>query len=61
TVFPPAPVKDKQIYQVINNFCSETQPSTLQESGCAVCAKLIPGTQLTHLNAVKNLLHILEI
>ena len=57
--FPP--VKTKEIHQVINNFCGESQHSILQESGCAVCAKITPGTQLSCLNSVKKFLHILEI
>jgi hypothetical protein len=60
TAFPPAPVKTKDIHQVIDNYCSDTQPSVFQESGCAVCAKIIPCAQLSCLSSVKNLLHVLE-
>ena len=55
-MFPPEPLNDKVIHQVINDFCKDSQPKMLQEAVCAICGKLIPINQLSRLNAVKNLL-----
>lgn len=59
--FPPAPLCEKVTYQVISNFCNDTQSELLQEAGCAVCGRLVPIIQMSKLSAVKNLLHILDI
>ncbi|KAF8218867.1 hypothetical protein L208DRAFT_1346318, partial [Tricholoma matsutake] len=61
TMFPPEPLNEKVIHQVTNDFCKDSQPEMLQEAGCAVCWKLIPIIQLSRLNAVKNLLPILDV
>ncbi|KAF8231098.1 hypothetical protein L208DRAFT_1278787 [Tricholoma matsutake] len=61
TIFPPEPLNEKVIHQVLDDFGKDSQPKMLQEAGCAVCGKLTPIIQLSKLNAVKNLLHILDV
>ncbi|KAF8809761.1 hypothetical protein BYT27DRAFT_7093704, partial [Phlegmacium glaucopus] len=60
TEFPPAPVDDILSQNIISNFCADSSPSVLDESGCAVCGRLYPLKQLTRLKAIKNLLGVLH-
>jgi hypothetical protein len=59
--FPPAPLNEKMTYQVVSNFCNDTQPELLQEAGCAVCRRLVSIIQMSKLSAVQNLLYILDV
>lgn len=44
--FPPCPPSSSQTEQIVNNFCADTSPSAIEESGCAVCGQLKLFTDL---------------
>ncbi|KAF8225958.1 hypothetical protein L208DRAFT_1304308, partial [Tricholoma matsutake] len=58
--FPPPPLTDKLSHTVVSGFCAEVSPAILQEAGCSVCGRLMPGGKLSSLKAIKNQLHVLE-
>jgi hypothetical protein len=45
--FSPCPPSPTQIEQIINDFCDDTSPSAVEESGCAVCGQLKSCKDLT--------------
>jgi hypothetical protein len=45
--FPPNPPSSLQVEQIVNGFCADTNPSTFEESGCAICGQLTPHAELT--------------
>ena len=57
--FPPLPLTKELSETIIWKWCKETKPSSLEESGCAVCGELVPILQLSHLKAIKKMLGIL--
>ncbi|KAF8220050.1 hypothetical protein L208DRAFT_1543240 [Tricholoma matsutake] len=57
--FPPPPATKELGETIVREWCKESRPSLLEESGCAVCAKLVPVAQLIHLKAIKTMLAIL--
>ena len=57
--FPPPPLTKELSETIIRNWCKETKPSSLKESGCAVCGELVPISQLSRLKAIKKMLGIL--
>jgi len=61
TEFPPTPVDNDLSHKIISDFCAESSPSVLNESGCAVCGRLYPIKQLTRLKAIKNMLTVLHV
>ena len=58
--FPPPPLTKELGETIIRQWCEESKPSSLEESGCAVCGELVPLSQLSRLKAIKNLLGILS-
>ena len=38
--FPPCLPSSSQTEQIVNNFCADTSPSVIEESGCVVCGQL---------------------
>ncbi|KAF8809210.1 hypothetical protein BYT27DRAFT_7094612, partial [Phlegmacium glaucopus] len=59
SVFPPPPLTKEHSEAIIRNWCKETKPSSLEESGCAVCGELVPISKLSRLKAIKKMLGIL--
>ena len=58
--FPPSPLTDELSETIIRQWCEDAKPSSLEESGCAVCGELVPISQLSRLKAIKNMLGILS-
>ena len=58
-VFPPPPLTKELGETIIRQWCKESQPSSLEESGCAVCGELVPISQLSRLKNIKKMLGIL--
>ncbi|KAE9386537.1 hypothetical protein BT96DRAFT_839122, partial [Gymnopus androsaceus JB14] len=44
--FPPPPLSQRRIDQVISGWCTDSSPHLFQEAGCGVCGQLTPVTQL---------------
>ncbi|KAF8815881.1 hypothetical protein BYT27DRAFT_7031813, partial [Phlegmacium glaucopus] len=59
--FPPLSLTKELGETIIREWCKETKPSSLEESGCAVCGELVPVSQLSRLKAVKKMLGILTV
>jgi hypothetical protein len=51
--FPPLPPKDTLLHQVIDGFCTDTNPSKFVEHGCAVCGQLTLNSELVLLSHVQ--------
>ncbi|KAF8235367.1 hypothetical protein L208DRAFT_1257340 [Tricholoma matsutake] len=58
-VFPPPPLTKDLSETIIREWCKKSKPSSLEESGCAVCGELVPVVHLSRLKAVKTMLSIL--
>ncbi|TFK61821.1 hypothetical protein BDN72DRAFT_777825, partial [Pluteus cervinus] len=39
--YPPPPLNKALEDQIIRDFCVDTSPSNFEESGCAVCGRLV--------------------
>ena len=59
SAFPPPALTEELSETIIRNWCKATDPSVLEEAGCAVCGELVPVKQLSRLKAIKKLLNIL--
>ncbi|KAF8235862.1 hypothetical protein L208DRAFT_1534640, partial [Tricholoma matsutake] len=59
TAFPPPALTEDLGETVIKDWCKASQPSQLEESGCAVCNQLTSMLQLSRLKAIKTMLGIL--
>jgi hypothetical protein len=46
--FPPSPPTHKLLHKIATKFCNSTSPKIFEESGCAMCGKLTPHTQLVY-------------
>ena len=57
--FPPPPLTKELGKTIIRHWCKEAEPSSLEESGCAVCGELVPIPRLSCLKAIKNMLSVL--
>ena len=57
--FPPTPLTKELGEAIIRKWCKESEPSLLEESGCAVCGELVPISRLSRLKAIKKMLGIL--
>ncbi|KAJ3838969.1 hypothetical protein F5878DRAFT_536474, partial [Lentinula raphanica] len=58
--FPPSPITQSNIDDLIRGWCAASEVSCFEESGCAVCGLLKLKTELSPLKHIKNMLHILE-
>jgi hypothetical protein len=58
-VFPPPPLTKDLSETIIREWCEKSKPSSLEESGCAVCGELVPVVHLSRLKVVKTMLSIL--
>ncbi|KAF8233154.1 hypothetical protein L208DRAFT_1268344 [Tricholoma matsutake] len=56
--FPPPPVTEALKEIIVRDRCKDSKPSSLEESGCAVCGELVPISQLSHLKAIKTMLGV---
>ncbi|KAJ6596740.1 hypothetical protein B0H10DRAFT_1827595, partial [Mycena sp. CBHHK59/15] len=45
--FPAPPPSKKLRHEVITGWCDDINPHKLEESGCAVCGRLMPNVDLT--------------
>lgn len=57
--YPPSPVDEALISEIIHGFCQDTQPDAFEEAGCGVCGQLNLLSDLKSLsetNANMNLL-----
>ncbi|KAJ7710829.1 hypothetical protein B0H17DRAFT_914354, partial [Mycena rosella] len=54
--FPPTPATDSDIHRILTNSSAAVQPDRFIESGCAVCGRLMPLSDLTPLTEYKGLL-----
>ncbi|KAJ3917040.1 hypothetical protein F5877DRAFT_45420, partial [Lentinula edodes] len=59
--FPPAPITQNHINQVISKWCEDSTPSKFEETGCAVCGQLCLKHNLLPLKGYRNYLHILDV
>ncbi|KAF8802339.1 hypothetical protein BYT27DRAFT_7112687 [Phlegmacium glaucopus] len=59
SVFPPPALTKELSETIIRDWCKATNPSVLEEAGCAVCGELVPVKQLSRLKAIKKMLNIL--
>ena len=50
--FPPPPLTKELGETIIRQWCKESKPSSLEESGCAVCGELVPISQLSRLKSI---------
>jgi len=50
--FPPSA---KLCQNIVSFICAETSPDLFEESGCAVCGKLIPICKMEELSEVENI------
>jgi hypothetical protein len=46
--FPPDPISKKMAEKIINGFCLDSDPTILQEAGCAVCGRLSQMSDLLY-------------
>ncbi|KAF8220865.1 hypothetical protein L208DRAFT_1331398 [Tricholoma matsutake] len=58
--FPPPPLTEALKEIIVRDWCKDSKPSSLEESGCAVCGELVPISQLSRLKAIKTMLGVLE-
>jgi len=59
TNFPPKPLSSLLQHKIASNFCKDTSPQAFEESGCAVCGKLILLTELQKLSELEFNLDVL--
>jgi len=60
TDFPPAPLSSAKIEQVVNDFCADTDPVSLKESGCMVCRQLKSIKELEPVSKLEDQLALLQ-
>ncbi|KAG6915604.1 hypothetical protein DXG01_010807, partial [Tephrocybe rancida] len=58
-VFPPPPLTPELMRTVMKDFCKDSNPALLEETGCAVCGLLCPKVDLRPLKTVKGFLGVL--
>ncbi|KAJ3819328.1 hypothetical protein F5880DRAFT_1489869, partial [Lentinula raphanica] len=58
--YPPPPLTQVKINEVITQWNDEFASSKFEEGGCAVCGQLTPMYQLSSLNHMANYLSVLE-
>ncbi|KAJ4479777.1 hypothetical protein C8J55DRAFT_429701, partial [Lentinula edodes] len=58
--FPPEPLTQTKINEIIRIFCKKSDPIMFEEAGCSVCGQLTKLTSLSSLKFIKTMLHILE-
>jgi hypothetical protein len=61
TPFPPPPPSKELIRKIINGFCADSDPSELEEAGCAVCGQLCRLKNLLSLSKYQHSLDILKV
>jgi hypothetical protein len=58
---PPSEMLGPELkMRIIEDFCKDQAPASLQEAGCAVCGQLVLRRSLVPLKSIKNILHVLE-
>ena len=58
--FPPLPITPELNQRIISDFCNDSSPKVVEESGCAVCGQLTSVSNLSRLKGVKGMLSVLE-
>ncbi|KAJ6512499.1 hypothetical protein C8R45DRAFT_813446, partial [Mycena sanguinolenta] len=59
--FPPEPLADKDLHRILTNSAKAVQTNHFIESGCAVCGRLTPVSQLTLLSEFRPPLDCLKV
>ncbi|THU85780.1 hypothetical protein K435DRAFT_589573, partial [Dendrothele bispora CBS 962.96] len=57
--FPPQPPQNNLVHKIITEWASDSNPSHIEEAGCAVCGQLKLQTDMNELRTMKNYLHVL--
>ncbi|KAJ3833425.1 hypothetical protein F5878DRAFT_546600, partial [Lentinula raphanica] len=58
--YPPPPLTQTQVDNVINLWNKAFDPSEFEEGGCGVCGQLTPLKQLSSIKHMSNYLSVLE-
>jgi len=58
-LFPPDPPTQAKVERIVRNFCAGTSPEAFQETGCAVCGRLVLLTDIHSIESVKDNLQCL--
>lgn len=61
TYFPPKPISQSRVNDVITCWTTECHPDNFEEGGCSVCGQLTPLVHLSPLKHMKNYLGVLNI
>ncbi|KIK58940.1 hypothetical protein GYMLUDRAFT_170451, partial [Collybiopsis luxurians FD-317 M1] len=59
--FPPDPITQSHINDVIRRFAAACHPSNFEEGGCSVCGQLCLLSSLSPLGNIRNMLSVLEV
>ncbi|KAF8181500.1 hypothetical protein BJ912DRAFT_854688, partial [Pholiota molesta] len=59
--FPPTPSSRSHIENIINGFCKDSDSTSFEEAGCAVCGQLCPLSALVLLSEFCHSLDILAV
>jgi len=58
---PPCEMLSPELeIRIIQDFCKDQAPASLEEAGCSVCGQLMSQCDFVPLKSIKDLLHILE-
>ena len=52
--FPPSPPSQELLEKIVEGFCNNTNPSLIEEAGCAVCGQLHPLSNLKPLSPASD-------
>lgn len=53
--FPPGPISDDLLVDIVRDFCTDLHPDNVEELGCAVCGRLTPVTKLKYFDPKNGL------
>jgi hypothetical protein len=59
--FPPRPFSKELAEQIINGFCTDSEPMAIREAGCAVCGRLSRVSDLSPLHNYRDYLNVLSV